>query len=55
MIRRIRVLGIPILSIETDDPDDQGRIDDLDGRVAAPVGFVRDDLPTYHRREEADQ
>lgn len=49
VIRRIRVLGIPLLSIETDDePDEAGDC------TTTPLGFgpVPDDLPTSHRRED---
>lgn len=37
MIRTIRLLGIPILSIETDDPDDP------DDCTTTPVGFTHVD------------
>ena len=49
MIRRIRILGIPVLTIETDDePDDPGDC------TIVPLGFavLADDLPTAHRHED---
>lgn len=48
MIRRIRLFGITVLSIETDDPEP----DALDSTTtpSGPVGFVADDLPIDHRR-----
>ena len=56
MIRRIRILGIPILTIETDDeptdPDDEPT--DPGDCTVVPLGFavLADDLPTAHRRED---
>lgn len=49
MIRRIRLFGIEVLRVETDDdPDDPGDC------TTYPIGFgpVPDDLPTAHRRED---
>ena len=40
MIRTIRLLGIPILSIETDDADDPGDPGDC---TTTPVGFTHVD------------
>jgi hypothetical protein len=46
VIRRIRVLGIPILTIETDDDDEPG--DAI--TTETTIGFVVDDLPLDHRK-----
>lgn len=49
MIRRIRILGVTVLTIETDnEPDAPGDC------TTTPLGFgtVTDDLPTSHRRED---
>lgn len=50
--KRYRLFGIEVWRIETTDQDST---DDGPGEVttqAHGVGFVRDDLPTWHRPEE---
>lgn len=48
MIRTIRVFGIPVLRIETDDKPASA---DKGDATTSPqsVGFVRDDLPAWHK------
>ena len=43
MIRTIRLLGIPILSIETEDDDDPGDPGDPGDCTTTPVGFTHVD------------
>lgn len=49
MIRTIRVFGIPVLRIETDEPPKPAA--DKGDTTTSPqqVGFVRDDLPAWHK------
>jgi hypothetical protein len=50
VIRRIRLFGITVLSIETDDNESDGPGDTTTN--ATPLGFaVRDDGAMPHRRE----
>ena len=51
MIRRIRLLGITVLTIETDDPKPEPAPGPAEHTTyGTAVGFVADDLPTDHRR-----
>lgn len=51
--RTYRLFGIPVFSITTDEAtdDDQGSAT----TEMYEFGFVRSDLPNWHRTEEADE